>query len=95
VVKAVSVPRNIQDQYNQNRASALAVETTKNQAAQKRIEAEGEAAKQNALRQAQTLDPAQIDFLRAQAELECAKNPNCTLVVTNGSGNVNVNAGKR
>jgi hypothetical protein len=81
LIKEVTLPQNVQDQYNANRASALAVDDVRNQAAQRRIEAEGEAARQAALSAAPELTPSQLAYLQAQAELECARRERCVLVV--------------
>lgn len=81
LIKEVTVPPIVQDQYNANRASALAVEDARHQAAQRRIEAEGEAARQAALSAAPNLTPSQLAYLQAQAELECARGERCVLVV--------------
>ena len=70
VIKEIGLPGNIRDQYNANRASALAVEKAK-----------ADAQSQAALRAAPDLTPGQLDYIRAQAELECARRPNCVLVV--------------
>jgi hypothetical protein len=88
VIKEVTLPKELREQYTINRASALAVERARNEAAQKRIEAEGEAAKQNALRAASELTPAQLAYIRAQAELECARRPECVLVTGGAPGGV-------
>lgn len=83
VIKEVSLPGNIADQYNANRAATLAVEKSK-----------AEAQSQAALRDAPELTPGQLAYIRAQAELECARRPACVLVVGNGAAAVQVNPGK-
>jgi hypothetical protein len=80
VIKALTLPTNVRDQYNANRASALAVE-----------EAKADAQSQAALRAAPELTPGQLAYIRAQAELECARRPDCVLVVGNGTTAVQVN----
>ena len=84
VIKEIRLPANVQDQYNANRASALAVE-----------KARSEAESQAALRAAPDLTPGQIAFIRAQAELECARRPDCVLVGGNGASSIEVTAGGR
>jgi hypothetical protein len=84
VIKEVTLPVNVQDQYNANRASVLAVERAK-----------AEAQSQAALRDAPELTPGQLAYIRAQAELECARRPECVLVVGNGATAVQVNPGNR
>ena len=82
VIKELSLPANVRDQYNANRASILAVERAK-----------AEAQSQAALRAAPELTPGQLAYIRAQAELECARRPDCVLVVGNGTTAVQVNPG--
>jgi hypothetical protein len=79
VIKEIALPANVRDQYNANRASALAVE-----------EARADAQSQAALRDAPELTPGQLAYIRAQAELECARRPDCVLVVGSGSTSVEV-----
>lgn len=81
LIKEVTVPPNVADQYNANRASALAVEQSRHQATQRRVEAEGEAARQAALREAPELSPRQLAYIGAQAGLECARRESCTMVI--------------
>ncbi|MGH9278403.1 MAG: SPFH domain-containing protein [Acidimicrobiales bacterium] len=81
VIKELALPDNVREQYNANRASALAVE-----------KARSDAQSQAVLRGAPELTPGQLDYIRAQAELECARRPGCVLVVTNGAASVEVNA---
>ncbi len=82
VVKEVRLPRNVEDQYQANRASALSVE-----------KARSEAQSQAALRAAPELTPGQLAYISAQAELECARRPNCVLVAGSGATAVEVSAG--
>lgn len=88
VIKEVTLPQDLRDQYHANRAAALGVDRARSEAAQKRVEAEGEAAKQNALRAASELTPAQLAYMRVQAELECARRPECVLIAGNSPGGV-------
>jgi hypothetical protein len=81
VIKEIALPRNIQDQYNANRAAVLAVE-----------KAEAEAQSQAALRAAPELSAGQLAYIRAQAELECARRPQCVLVVGGSATSVEVSA---
>jgi hypothetical protein len=91
IIKKVTAPQSIRDNYAAVKASQIAISQAQNEAERKKVEAQGEAAKQDALRQAQSLTPEQIDFVRAQAMATCAANSNCTLVITDGGTNVNVN----
>ncbi|MGH9156438.1 MAG: hypothetical protein ACRD1K_11530 [Acidimicrobiales bacterium] len=94
IIKKVSAPQSIRDNYTAVKASQIAIEQARNDATRLRVEAEGEAAKQNALRQAPSLTAEQIEFLRAQAMATCAANSNCTLIVSDGGAGVNVNTGR-
>jgi hypothetical protein len=49
------------------------------------------ARQRQALDQGGALSQSFIDYTRAQAELACAQRDNCTMVVTPGNTNVNVN----
>lgn len=82
VIKELDLPGNVKDQYNANRASLLAVEKAK-----------AEAQSQAALRAAPELSPGQLAYIRAQAELECARRTGCVMVVGSGATGVEVNAG--
>ncbi len=90
VIKEITLPDNVQAQYNANRASALAVEQARTDAAQRQERARGEADSQAVLRSAPELTAGQLDYIRAQAELECARRPDCVLVVGNGAGSVQI-----
>jgi hypothetical protein len=79
VIKEVTLPANVRDQYNANRASALAVD-----------KARADALSQAALRTAPDLTAGQIDYIRAQAELECARRAQCVLVIGGGVNTVQV-----
>ena len=46
---------------------------------------QAEAQSQAALRTAPELTPGQLDYIRAQAELECARRPNFVLAVGDGT----------
>lgn len=83
VIKELSLPANVKDQYNANRASLLAVEKAK-----------AEAQSQAALRAAPELSPGQLAYIRAQAELECARRTGCVLVVGNAATAVEVSGGE-
>lgn len=79
VIKEVTLPANVRDQYNANRASALAVD-----------KARSDALSQAALRTAPDLTAGQIEYIRAQAELECARRTGCVLVIGGGVNTVQV-----
>lgn len=81
VIKELTLPTNVREQYNANRASALAVD-----------KARSDAQSQAALRTAPDLTAGQLDYIRAQAELECARRPQCVFVVGGGANTVEVSA---
>lgn len=74
--------------FNSNVASRQAVIDARNRAEAERVAAEGVRDAQAALDGIYT-DAAYIEYQRALAMLECAKNPNCTLIFGNEAG-VNV-----
>lgn len=95
VVKEIGVPADIRAQYHANRASLLEVDKAKTDAEQQRVRAQGEAESQAALRAAPDLTPAQLEYLRTQAQLECARRPDCVLVVGAASPSVEVSTPAR
>ena len=77
----------------QTQQSASEVQGTAQNKAQAAVaEAEGQRQAQEALQGLYT-DPAYIAYLRALAQQQCAQNSNCTLVITEGAADVNVNTG--
>ena len=91
VIKEVTLPKELQDQYHATQTASVALERVKAEAAQKRIDAEGEAAKQSILSGVPDLSPAKLAYIRAQAELECARRQGCVLVTGGTSSGVIVN----
>lgn len=91
IITEVSASDAVEAAFDRNVASRQAVIDARNQAEADVTRAEGErkAAEEKA---AIYQDPAYRDYLRAQAEADCAKNPECTIVVSRGS-DVNVNTG--
>jgi hypothetical protein len=75
---------------NSSPVSAPAAEKAKTDAAQRQEQARGEADSQGILRAAAELTAGQIDLIRAQAELECARRPECVLVVGDSTSSVQV-----
>ncbi len=95
VIKEITLPDNVRDQYNANRASALAVDKARTDAEQRQVEAEGEARSQAALKAAPELTTGQLDYMKALAQLECARRPDCVLVTGDGARSVEVGTGMR
>ena len=101
VVKRPNFPQSIEDEYNAQVAAQQAVVTAKRNAEKRLEEAEGRARAQVAgaegeLEAARKIlellnNPNYVQYLRAQAMIQCANSQSCTLVVT-PDGNVNVNA---
>ena len=89
IITEVSASDAVEAAFDRNVSSRQGVVDAKNEAEQQRIRAEAErkAAEEKA---SIYQDPSYRDYLRAQAEADCAKNPECTIVVTNGQ-DVNVN----
>ena len=93
IVKAVPTNEGVIESFAENSASQQRVITAQNTAQAEVAEAEGRRKSQEALAGIYS-DPAYVAYLEALAMQECAKNSNCTLVITPGGTNVNVNAGQ-
>jgi hypothetical protein len=91
VLKRPSFSQAVLDAFEANRISKSKVITAQNEADAKEAEARGVARQRQALDQGGALSQSFIDYTRAQAELACAQRDNCTMVVTPGNTNVNVN----
>jgi regulator of protease activity HflC (stomatin/prohibitin superfamily) len=90
VMKKPEAPQNIRDHYAAVKAAQISIQEAQAEALKKKAEAEGDAARQAALQGAPELSAAQLRYLEVQAEQSCASNSNCTLVVTPGGTNINV-----
>lgn len=94
-VKAIDVPEDVKNVFKANQTSAAAIRTKENEVQQGRLEAERKRIEQEELKTSYN-DPGYLEYLRAQAALECSKNPNCTMILAPGTGvNVNVGSGAR
>ncbi len=88
-VKVIDVPTEVKQVFQANQTSSAAIRTKENEVQQGRLEAERKRIEQEELKSSYN-DPGYLEYLRAQANLECAKNPNCVMITGTGAG-VNVN----
>ena len=88
-VKTIDVPNDVKDVFRANQTSAAAIRTKENEVQQGRLEAERKRIEQEELRSSYN-DPGYLEYLRAQANLECARNQGCVMINGSGAG-VNVN----
>ena len=89
IVSATPTSEAVKNAFAENAASRQERVTAQNRADAAVAEAEGRRAAQEALAGIYT-DPNYIAYLNALALQECAKNSNCTLVVSPNGTNVNV-----
>lgn len=92
IINSARVPTEIETAWKSQQQSEAQIITAQNEAKAKVERAAGDAASQQAL-QGIFSDPNYVAYLRALAQQECAKNPNCTLVITDGGTGINVNTG--
>lgn len=93
VIKNISLPKDLQDAFTAQQASAAQIVVKQNEASQAKATAEGVAAQQNAVQP--SLTPQYLEYLRVQAESKCAERAGCTLVISQGSSSPNVNVNTR
>lgn len=94
-IKAALLPKNVVDSYEAQKVAENAKITAENRGNAEIAEA---TKRKEAAAQLSELyrDPNYVAYVQAQAMGDCARNTNCTLVVTPGSGTgVNVNTGGR
>lgn len=89
ITSAVPTSEAVRASFAENAASRQAIVTAENNAAAAVAEAEGQRRAQEALNGLYA-DPGYVAYLNALALQDCARNSNCTLVVTPGGTNVNV-----
>lgn len=92
IVEVVPTKEAVINAFSDNAASQQEIISAENRAAAAVAEAQGQADAAARIADLFT-DPNYIAYLQAQAMQECARNSNCTLVVTPGGTNVNVNTG--
>jgi regulator of protease activity HflC (stomatin/prohibitin superfamily) len=85
VLQAATPPQAVVDQYTQTAAARQAVVTAEQQAAAKKAAAQGDADAQALRAAAPPVPPQATEYIKAQAEAACAANPNCKLVIVDGS----------
>lgn len=85
VVKSITpTNKKVSDSYDNQKRSANGIQVAKNEAQQQIERAEGEKASKDAV--AEALTPEYLEYIRAQALLKCAETTDCTIVVTDGGG---------
>lgn len=91
VIKNITLPKDLQDAFTSQQSSAAQIVVKQNEASQAKATAEGVAAQQNAVQG--SLTPQYLEYLKVQAETQCAQRAGCTLVISQGgtSPNVNIN----
>jgi regulator of protease activity HflC (stomatin/prohibitin superfamily) len=91
ILKDPLLPEAVEKAYGDTAAAAQRVNAAQQEAAAKVAAAKGDADAQRERANAPALTDAQLRYIEAQAQMACASNPNCTMIV-GGNPNVNVNA---
>jgi regulator of protease activity HflC (stomatin/prohibitin superfamily) len=91
ITSATPISEAVRNAFNDNAASQQGVVTARNNAESALAVAEGNRAAQAALQA--SLTPEYLRLREIEALDKCAGNPSCTVVFTNGSTGVNVQAG--
>lgn len=85
VVKAITpVNKDVRESYDKQKQTANGIQVAKNEAQQQIERAEGEKAAKDAV--AEALTPEYLDYMRAQALQKCAEKADCTIIYTDGGG---------
>lgn len=85
VLQGATPPQAVVDQYTATAAAQQAVVTAQQQALAKEAAAKGDADAQAARAAAPAVPPQATAYIKAQAEAACASNPNCKLVIIDGT----------
>jgi hypothetical protein len=91
ILKDPLLPEAVEKAYADTAAAAQRVNAAQQEAAAKVAAAKGDADAQRARAEAPALTDAQLRYIEAQAQMACASNPSCTMIV-GGNPNVNVTA---
>jgi regulator of protease activity HflC (stomatin/prohibitin superfamily) len=86
VLQGVNPPAQVQDAFRDTAASQQRVHQAEQDAAAKIAAANGDAESQRIRATAPPVPPQITAYIKAQAEQACAGNPNCKLVIVDGTG---------
>jgi len=86
VLQAVNPPKDVADAFSQTAAAAQLVQKANQDAQAKIAAATGDAESQRIRASAPPPPPAATAYIKATAEQACANNPNCRLVIVDGTG---------
>ena len=86
VLQAVNPPSDVASAFSQTAAAAQLVQKANQDAQAKIAAATGDAEAQRVRAAAPPVPPAATAYIKATAEQACASNPNCKLVIVDGTG---------